>query len=396
MQLNSATITYQKQVLSALILLAVIMGHGGCAPDDDAAIDAKEFIYAGTFDGDGSEGLYVFEFDRKNLKLEQVQTVSDRLSPSFQAVHPALPVLYSASRQPVTEESDHHTIGAYRIDQATGRLTLINEQSVLGVSPAHVSVDPLGSFVFVSNYTSGNLAMLPVRDDGGLEEASDFVQHDGSSVHPRRQQRAHAHAADPSPDGRFLYVSDLGMDRIMIYEIDRQQRALVPASQPWFSSTPGAGPRHLTIRPDGAYAYSAEELTSTVAVLRVDAATGALEQIQRISMLPEYFDGSNTAADIHVSPDGRFLYASNRGHDSIVIYSVDESSGKLLLMGHESTIGGHPRNFLIDGTGELVFVANRDGNHIVVFRRDAKTGALEFTGVEVEVPRAVCVSLISN
>ena len=394
MKLISATITYLKQVSTALILLAVIMGYGGCTPDDGAAIDAREFIFAGTFDGDGSEGLYVFEFDRKNVRLEQVQVISDRLSPSFQAVHPDLPVLYSASRQPVTEESDHHTIGAYRIDQATGRLTLINEQSVLGVSPAHVSVDPLGSFVFVSNYSSGNLAMLPVRDDGGLEEASDFVQHDGSSIHPARQQRAHAHAADPSPDGRFLFVSDLGMDRIMIYEIDRQQRALVPASQPWFSSTPGAGPRHLTFRPDGAFAYSAEELTSTVAVLRMDAATGAMEQIQRISMLPEYFDGSNTAADIHVSPDGRFLYASNRGHESIVLYSIDESTGELSLAGHVSTVGEHPRNFMMDVTGEFVFVANRDSNHIVVFRRDVINGALEFTGVEVEVPRAVCVSQV--
>lgn len=394
MILHSAIMTFLKQSVTATILFAVIMGHGGCAPGEDASIDAKEFLFAGTFDGDGGEGLYVFEFDRKNLRLERIQTVSDRLSPSFQAVHPDLPVLYSASRQPVSEESDHHTIGAYRIDQATGRLSLINEQSVLGISPAHVSVDPLGSFVFVSNYTSGNLAMLPVRDDGGLEEASDFVQHEGSSIHPTRQQRAHAHAADPSPDGRFLYVSDLGMDRIMIYEINRQQRALSPASQPWFSSTPGAGPRHMTFRPDGAFAYSAEELTSTVAVLRVDAATGALEQIQRISMLPEDFDGSNTAADIHVSPDGRFLYASNRGHDSIVIFSIHESTGELSLAGHESTIGEHPRNFMMDVTGDLVFVANRDNNHVVIFRRDAKTGALEFTGVEVEVPRAVCVSQI--
>lgn len=393
-RLNSATMSFLKQITAALMLIAVIMGHGGCAPEDDASIDAKEFVFAGTFDGDGSEGLYVFEFDRKNVRLQLIQTIFDRLSPTFQAVHPDLPVLYSASRHQVTGDSDHHTIGAYRIDQTTGMLSLINEQSVLGLGPAHVSVDPLGSFVFVSNYTTGNVAMLPVRDDGSLDEASDLVQHDGSSVHPTRQQRAHAHAADPSPDGRFLYVSDLGMDRIMIYEIDRQQRALVPASQPWFSSTPGAGPRHLTFRPDGAFAYLAEELTSTVAVLRVDGETGALEQIQGISMLPEDFGGSNTAADIHVSPDGRYLYASNRGHDSIVQYSIDESTGELSLAGHESTVGEHPRNFMMDVTGELVFVANRDSNHIVIFRRDAKTGALEFTGVEVEVPRAVCVSQI--
>jgi 6-phosphogluconolactonase len=172
--------------------------------------------------------------------------------------------------------------------------------------------------------------MYPIRDDGGLDAASDVVQHSGSSINPTRQQNAHAHAADPSPDGRFLYVSDLGMDKIMIYEVDRQQERLFPASIPWFENTPGAGPRHLSFRPDGAYAYSAEELTSTIAVLRVDKSTGALQQIQRVSMLP---------ADIHVSPDGKFLYASNRGHNSIVIFAINESSGQLNLEGHESTAG---------------------------------------------------------
>jgi 6-phosphogluconolactonase len=303
-----------------------------------------------------------------------------------------MPVVYSASRSPISGESDHQTIGAYRADKVTGTLSLINEQSAMGISPAHVSVDPLGSFVYVSNYTSGNVSMYPIRDDGGLDAASDVVQHMGSSINPSRQQTAHAHAADPSPDGRFIYVSDLGMDKIMIYEVDRQQKKLSPASTPWFENTPGAGPRHLSFRPDGAYAYSAEELTSTIAVLRVDKNTGALQQIQRVSMLPDDFDDSNTAADIHVSPDGKFLYASNRGHDSIVIFAIDEFTGELSLTGHESAIGQHPRNFMIDKSGELVFVANRDSNHIVVFRRDPATGALNYTNTELIVPQAVCVT----
>ena len=374
-------------IAALLIFFAMLLGFGGYANSQP-----KELIIAGTFDGDGSEGLYVFSFDREDLTFELLQTISDKSSPSFQAVHPQKPVLYSVNMSAFSDQNNHQTIGAYRADKQSGRLSLINEQSVMGRNPAHVSVDPLGSFVFVSNYDSGNVSMFRIRDDGGLDKASDMVQHAGSSINPRRQQTAHAHAADPSPDGRFLYVSDLGIDKIMIYEVDRQQGKLSPAATPWFESTPGAGPRHLSFRPDGAFAYSAEELSSTVAVLRVDKNTGALHQIQRISMLPDDFDGNSTAADIHVSPDGRFLYASNRGHESIAIYAIDEPTGELRLVGHESTIGEHPRNFLIDQSGELLFVANRFNNHIVLFRRDPITGLLDYTGIELIVPRAVCIN----
>jgi len=380
----------QKKIAAVIILFALLSGFGGCLQQE-----TRELIIAGTFDGEGGEGLYVFSFDRENLSFELLQTISDRLSPSFQAVHPTMPIVYSASRSPFSETSDHQTIGAYRADKETGMLSLINEQSAKGIAPAHVSVDPLGSFVYVSNYTSGNVSMYPIRDDGGLDAASDLVQHVGSSINPDRQQNAHAHAADPSPDGRFLYVSDLGMDKIMIYEVDRQRQVLSPASTPWFENTPGAGPRHLSSHPNGNYAYSVEELTSTIAVLRVNRTTGALEQVQRVSMLPDDFEGSNTAADIHVSPDGKFLYASNRGHDSIVIFAIDESSGELSLTGYQSVIGQHPRNFMIDKSGELVFVANRDSNHIVVFRLDPVTGTLNYTGTELMVPLAVCVTSLN-
>jgi 6-phosphogluconolactonase len=381
--------TFLKKISALVFAIGFLSAFGGCDQQQ-----TKEFIIAGTFDGEGSEGLYVFSFDRENLSFELLQTVSDRLAPSFQALHPEMPVVYSASRSTFSEDSEHQTIGAYLMDKNTGLLSLINEQSVMGISPAHVSVDPLGEFVYVSNYTSGNVIMLPIREDGGLDAASDVVQHVGSSINPSRQEKAHAHAADPSPDGRFIYVSDLGMDKIMIYEVDRQQKKLSPASTPWFENTPGAGPRHLSFGKKGEYIYSLEELSSTIAVLHVDKNTGALQQLQRVPMLPDDFTGNNTAADIHVSPDGKFLYASNRGHDSIVIFSIDESSGELTLVGHESTIGKHPRNFMIDNTGNLMFVANRDNNHIVVFKRDPLTGKLNYTGNEIIVPLAVCVTQV--
>lgn len=369
------------------ILLAI--GLTGCNGEQPSS---KEIIYIGTFHDRGSEGLYVFEFDRDTGQMSEVQVVSDREGPNFQAIHPEGGFLYSVSDQPFDGETNFGTVSAYQIDSETGQLSLLNEQSVEGRGTAHVSTDPLGRYVYVSNYSEGNLSVFMINDDGSLSEAVELVYHEGSSVNEQRQNNPHVHAVDPSPDGRFIYVSDLGIDKIMIYEVDETTGTLNPAETPYVESTPGAGPRHLTIHPNGEFIYSVEELTSTVAGYSVDSSTGALQKIERINMLPDDFDGDNTAADIHTSPDGRFLYASNRGHDSIVIYSIHEATGELSLVGHESTRGGHPRNFMIDSKGEYLMVANRDDDNVVLFRRDADTGELAETGEQVSVPMAVCVT----
>ncbi|WP_372635691.1 beta-propeller fold lactonase family protein [Fodinibius sp.] len=355
---------------------------------------SEEVIYVGTFAGRGGEGLYVYEFDRETGALDQLQTVSDREAPDFQALHPEGTYLYSVSDEAFAEDSDHGTISAYRIDRETGMLSLINEQSVEGQGPAHVSVDPKGRFAYVSNYSGGNLSVFAIDpEDGSLGQAVDVVQHEGNSVNKERQNAPHVHSAIPSADGRFIYVSDLGTDRIMIYEVDQNSGELNPAEVPYAESTPGSGPRHFTFHPDSNYAYSAEELSSTVAVFQTDPSTGALTEIQRISMLPEtYEEPGNSAADIHISPDGRFLYASNRGHDSLVLYEIDQNSGKLSLVGHEPTRGGHPRNFMIDREGTYVLVANMDDDNIVVFERNKATGELSYTGQQIEVPMPVCLT----
>jgi 6-phosphogluconolactonase len=385
---------YNISLSTFLVLTALLAGLTGCSQESP-----REFFYVGTTSS-GSEhyGIHVLEFDRNNLSFELLQVTSeDKASPTFQAAHPHKPVLYSASRSPFSGDSGDQIISAYLIDEPTGALTLINKQSAMGESPAHVSVDPLGEFVYVSNYRTGNISVYRVGDNGSLSEAVDVVQHEGSSVHPTRQQQPHIHAVDPSSDGRFVYVSDMGIDHIRIYAVDRETGRLTPASNPWFESTPGSGPRHLTFHPNGNFAYSLEDLSSTIAALRVDTNTGALEQIQHVNMLPDDFDEQNYGADIHTSPDGKFLYASNRGHDSLVIYAIDENTGMLTLVGHQSTMGGHPRNFWMDPEGEFVIVANRDDNHLVVFQRDHETGELHFTGAEVTVPRAVCItSYVSN
>lgn len=351
-----------------------------------------EFIYAGTFEGRDSEGIYLFEFDRETGELTHIDTFTDRIGPNFQAIHPNGQFLYSVSDDLFNDEDPFGTVTAYAIDNQNGNLQLINEQSVNGRGTAHVSIDPLGIYLFVSNYSEGNIVMYQIDDDGSISEAADIVFHEGSSVNQSRQNAAHVHSAIPSADGRFLYVSDLGIDKIMIYRIDRDNHTLAPAETPFFENEPAAGPRHFTIHQNSQFAYSVEELTSTVAVLMIDEVTGALQQLQRVEMLPDDFDEPNTAADIHISPDGRFLYATNRGHDSIAIYEIDEVNGMLTFIGHESTRGAHPRNFMIDELGEFLLVANRDDDNITVFRRNANSGLLEFVNEHTGIPMIVCLT----
>lgn len=361
--------------------------------DTDSSDDStEEWIYVGTFDGRDSQGLYVFEFDRETLEFTERQTLSDRESPNFQALHPSGEYLYSVSNEAFSGQTGHGTLTAYRIEDQTGMLSRLNEQSTGGRGAAHVSVDPQGRFVYVSNYSGGNLSVFAIGEDGQVSEAVDVVEHEGSSINEHRQNAPHVHSVIPSVDGRFIYVSDLGIDRIMIYEVNPSTGELRTADNPYVQNTPGAGPRHFTFHPNGQFAYSLEELTSTVAVFDVDPETGGLIKSQRVDMLPEEFDGDNTAADIHMSPDGRFLYASNRGHDSLVIYEVDPDNGQLHYVEHEGTRGAHPRNFLIDHTGNYVFVANRDADNIVIFERDKETGQLNYTGNQIQVPMVVCIT----
>lgn len=375
------------KVVTCLFFSCLLLGVGcfGQPP-------RREIMYVGTYDGRGSQGLYVFEFDRSTGSMTQLQSIDDPVAPNFQALHPNGSFLYSVSGEAYSDDSAYGTVVAYRIDPTTGTLTRINDQSVEGSGPAHVSIDPRGAFAYVSNYGEGNLSVFGINDNGSLTEAVEVVQHEGSSVNERRQSGPHVHSVIPSPDGRFIYVSDLGLDKIMIYEVDRETGSLTPAETPFVESDPGAGPRHFTIHPNNEFAYSVEEMSSTVVSFRVDRSSGALTPVQRVSMLPDGFQGSNSAADIHVSPDGRFLYASNRGHDSLVIYEIDPATGRLSLVGHESTRGEHPRNFMIDREGAFVLVANRDDDEVVLFRRDRETGRLHYTENRIDVPMAVCVT----
>lgn len=373
----------------ALASLVALMLAGG-SENGEAR---KEIVYVGTYSGRGSQGLYVFEFDRRTGQMTNIQTVSDRAGPNFQALHPEGTHLYSVSGEPFSDDTPGHgTITAYRIDQETGKLARIGEQSTEGQGPAHVSVDPRGRFAYVSNFSSGSLSVFMIKEDGSLTEAVEVVQHEGSSVNEQRQSSSHVHSIISSPDGRFIYVSDMGTDEIMIYAVDQNTGALSPARDASVEATPGAGPRHFTLHPERELAYSLQQISSTVAAYRVDPSTGALTRIQRVDLLPDSFKGDNQAADVHISPDGAFLYASNRGHNSLVIYKIDKETGELSLIDHEPTRGRHPRNFMVDEKGEFVLVANRDDDEVVIFRRDQETGRLSYIHKRAHIPMAVCVT----
>ncbi len=338
----------------------------------------KELLYIGTYTPNG-EGIYLYSFDREKISFEQIDISASKKSPTFLAFHPSGQVLYAA-------DEGAGMIEAYKIDAATGKLSPVGEKPAHGNGPCHISVDPKARFVYVSNYGSGDLAVYHLNKDGSFGELADTIQNVGTG-----NQKPHMHSIIPSADGKFIYASDLGVDKIFIYAVDKVSGKLSPAKTPFVELAKGAGPRHFEIHPNGKYAYSAAELNNTVTVYERDPKSGVLTAVQIIPMLPEGFTAKSSAADIHLSPDARFLYASNRGHESIVIYQVDSQTGRLSPVGHENTGGKHPRNFLMDKQGEFLMVANKDSDNIVVFSRDKVSGKLTNTGKELQVPNPVCI-----
>ena len=338
----------------------------------------REILYVGTYTQKG-EGIYVYEFDRTNFSYKELQVLTNKNSPSFLEFHPNKQFLYSANE-------DNNTISSYKIDPVTAKLTSLNEKSSVGKGPCHVSVDPKGRFIYVSNYGSGLLAVYRLNNDGSIGELADSIQDKGTG-----SQKPHMHSVIPSADGKFIYASDLGIDKIMVYLVDPKTGKLTPGSVPYADVKAGDGPRHFAIHPNGNFGYSACELKSVVNSFQIIKNSGALVPLERVRMVPDDFAGKTYAADIHFSPDGKFLYASNRGHESIVVYSVDAKTGKLTTAGYPETHGKHPRNFLVDEKGELVYVTNRDNDNLVFFERNSETGLLTYTKKEISIPTPVCV-----
>jgi len=355
-----------------------------------AAADGQLWVYVGTYTRSGvSKGIYRMTLDLATGKLSAPELAAEVTNPSFLAFHPQKPLVYAVGEMSTFEGKKTGAVSALAVDPGSGRLTLLNQQSSCGVGPCHVAVDPSGRNALVANYGDGVAACLPILDDGRLGESHSSVKHEGSSVHPR-QKGPHAHSVNLDPAGRFAFVADLGLDKVMIYRLDAAAHTITANDPPFGATPPGAGPRHFAFGPGAAQAYVINELASTITVFDFDATRGALTPIQTISTLPEGFTGNNTTAEVAVHPSGKFVYGSNRGHDSIAAFAV-EPGGKLRLLGHTPSGGKTPRNFGIEPGGRYLLAAHQDSNNVVAFRIDPRSGALTPTGSEVEIGMPVCV-----
>ena len=354
----------------------------------------KLLAYVGTYNRDREEGIYLYHVDLASGALKPAGTVAGVKNPSYLALDPENRFLYAVSEMQELDGKPGGGVSAFAIDPANGALSPLNQQSSQGAGPCHLSVDQTGRFVLVANYSSGGVAMLPILDDGSLGEATDAVQHEGSSVHPKRQAGPHAHSITVSPENGYAFAADLGIDKIMVYQLDLTQGKLPPNTVPSVQVHAGAGPRHFAFHPNGRYAYLINELDNTVVAYTYDGTEGTLQHIQTLSTLPDGYTDTSYCADIHVAPSGRFLYGTNRGHDSLAIFEIDEGTGRLSLIGLEPTQGEFPRNFVIDPTGTILLAANQNGDNIVSFRMDPDTGRLTPTGHVTEVPAPVCIKMM--
>lgn len=373
--------------LIAFFLLLVT----GCNQQTDSypEMNPDFYLFVGTYTGEGSEGIYLYKFDSKKGTWIPADTVSSS-NPSYLTFSPDHSLLYA-----VNEEADSldATVSAFSFNKENGKIFFLNKQSSRGGAPCYVSTDPTGNVVFAGNYLGGSLAMFPVQNDGSLAEAKTVITHEGSSINEKRQNSPHVHCTILSPDNRILFATDLGTDTVTGYPFNSDSITLTAEPSIIFETDPGAGPRHLTFHSNGKYAYLINELNGTVNSLSYDGES--LKELQSISTLPDNYEGKFSGADIHISPDGKFLYASNREDlNNIIIYAVNPNTGLLQKVGEQSSGGAHPRNFLIDPTGNYLLVANRNTDNIVVFKRDQQSGLLTPTETEITVSQPVSLQMV--
>ena len=351
------------------------------------------FMYSGTYTtGDStSKGIYAFRFDARTGAVTPLGLAAEATSPSFLAVHPNHRFLYAVNEIQNYDGQKSGSVSAFAIDHATGKLKLLNRLASGGTDPCYLTIDRTGKYVLLANYTSGSIAVFPILEDGRLGVRSAFIQHEGHGPNPQRQESAHAHSIDMSADNRFAIVDDLGLDETLVYKFDAAKGTLTPNTPPFVKAAPGAGPRHFAFSPDGKFGYVVNELSSTVSAFSYDAAAGSFQPLQTSSTLPKDFSGENTDAEIEIHPSGKFLYASNRGHDSIAVFAIDPNKGTLTLAEITPTKGQTPRNFQIAPGGSLLFVGNEKSDNIVAFHIDPKTGRLTPTGKVLEISQPVCI-----
>lgn len=382
-----------RSYLTFTLLAALCFGCGGAAEepaDTPAAAAGQQYLaYFGTYTGgeNAGKGIYAYRFDSATGKMTEIGLAAEVASPSFVAIHPNNKYLYA-----VTEDfSGEGAVSAFAIDHESGKLTLLNQVSSKGSGPCHLNVDATGKMLAVANYGAGSTSSFQVNADGTLSEAVSVIQHVGSSADERRQTAPHAHSVNFSPDNRFVITADLGTDKLYVYKADPASGKIEPNDPPAGEVKPGSGPRHFTFHPSGKFCYAINEMANTVTAFNWDAARGAMQEIQVISTLPEGYAETTHTAEVRAHPSGKFLYGSNRGHDSIAVFSVDQATGMLTAVEQVSTGGKAPRNFDLDPTGRYLFAENQNSNTVVAFEIDQASGKLTPTGDVLNVPRPVCL-----
>jgi 6-phosphogluconolactonase len=375
------------RLLHGLSLIMLAMITWSTYPVTATIESGKAIVYVGTFKRESSKGIYAWRLDMNSGKMEPLGLAADTMRPVFIALHPNRRFLYAVSRPTAVDRTNIGVVLAYSIDNKTGQLTSLNSVSTRGIDPAYVVVDRTGKNVLVANFGSndgnGCVAVFPIRKDGSLAEASEFVQYSGTGVHPQRQKGPHSHTINVSPDNRFAFVADLGLDKIFIYHFDAEKGKLTPNSPAYVTLPPGSGPRQFVFHPGGKFFFVVNEIQSTVTTFAYSS--GSLKEVQTVSMLPQGFSGTNSAGTVQVHPNGKFLYASNRGADDIVVYAIDPHSGMLTLVEAVQSQGKTPGNFAIDPSGSWLLVANQSSDSLVMFRIDPQTGRLTSTGQRFEI-----------
>lgn len=350
-------------------------------------------VYVGTYTSGKSVGIYLYRLDLSDGSLKHAGTTEGVVNPSYLTLDRTRRRLYAVNEVEEYEGAPGGAVSAFEIEAKSGALRLINRRHSKGGAPCYVAVSESGNFVLVANYTGGNVAVLPVLRDGSLGEATQVEQFKGSGPNSERQEASHAHCVMLDRMNANAFACDLGTDRVMSYRFDRRTGRLSPNAPPFVSVKPGAGPRHIALHPNGRAAYVLNELDATVTSFALDPRRGTLQELETVPTLPAGFKAPNTSADIHVAPGGKFLYCSNRGHDSIAAFRIEAGTGRLTLLGHTPTAGRTPRNFAIDPTGSFLLAANQKSDTVVTFRLDPQTGALNPTGHKAEVPTPVCLKL---
>lgn len=383
----------RRLVGAAAVGLAVLSAIVPAGAEGEKGEKVRVYIGTSTGGRSKSKGIYLCEMDLGSGKLTPKGLAAEAGNPNFLAVHPNRKFLYAVG-QVTIDGKRTDGVSAFAIDADSGKLTLLNEQSAKGAGPCHITLDKGGKNALIANYGGGSIAALPLGGDGKLAPASAFVQHEGGSkVDARRQEKPHAHSINLDPAGKFAFVADLGMDKVMVYRFDPAKGNLAANNPPSAAVAGGAGPRHFAFHPDGKHAYVINELNSTLTAFDYDAATGTLKEIQTVPTLPKAVPGNSTA-EVQVHPSGKFVYGSNRGHNSIAIFRVDEKTGKLTPAGHATKDIKTPRNFGIDPTGNWMIVGSQDGDSLVVFKINPQTGDLTHTETVADVPTPICIKFV--